>query len=78
MVRRARKDYETECEENGANVDPAMLTNLHFHDLRHEATSRMAEIFVPQELAKVTGHKTLQMIMRYYHPRAEDLARKLG
>jgi integrase len=78
LVRRARQGYEEECAKSGSKADPAMLVNLHFHDLRHEATSRLAEIFMPQELAKVTGHKTLQMIMRYYHPRAEDLARKLG
>jgi len=24
------------------------------------------------------GWRTLQMALRYYHPRAEDLARKLG
>lgn len=78
LVRRARQVYEDEIEKQGKEADPAMLVNLHFHDLRHEATSRLAEIFMPQELAKVTGHKTLQMIMRYYHPRAEDLARKLG
>jgi len=28
--------------------------------------------------AKVTGHKDLRMLMRYYHPRAADLAKKLG
>lgn len=57
----------------------AGITNLHFHDLRHEATSRLAEL-LPNliELAAVTGHKDLRMLKRYYHPRAEDLARKLG
>lgn len=57
----------------------AGLGDLHFHDLRHEATSRLAEK-VPNliELAAITGHKDLQMLKRYYHPRAEDLARKLG
>lgn len=78
VVRRAREEYESSCLKNGTNTDPDMLVNLHFHDLRHEATSRLADVFMPQELAKVTGHKTLQMIMRYYHPRAEDLAKKLA
>jgi integrase len=57
--------------------DP-MLTNLHFHDLRHEATSRLADKLQMHELMKVTGHKGTVMLARYYHPRAEDLARKLG
>lgn len=57
--------------------DP-LLVDLHFHDLRHEATSRLAEKLEMHELMKVTGHKSTAMLARYYHPRAEDLARKLG
>ena len=30
------------------------------------------------ELMKVTGHKGTRMLARYYHPRAENLAKKLG
>jgi len=29
-------------------------------------------------LARITGHKTLQMLIRYYHPRTEDLAAMPG
>ena len=54
------------------------LVDLHFHDLRHEATSRLAERLQMHELMKVTGHKSSSMLSRYYHPRAEDLASKLG
>lgn len=54
------------------------LLNLHFHDLRHEATSRLAEKLQMHELMKVTGHKSSSMLSRYYHPRAEDLANKLA
>jgi integrase len=54
------------------------LVDLHFHDLRHEATSRLAEKLSMQELMKVTGHKSSAMIARYFHPRASDLALKLG
>ncbi|OIQ76662.1 phage integrase family protein [mine drainage metagenome] len=59
------------------DADPAFV-NLRFHDLRHEATSRLAEKLSVHELAKVTGHRDLRMLMRYFHPRAEDLAKKLG
>lgn len=60
-------------------VERADLGNLHFHDLRHEATSRIAEkLENVLELSAVTGHKSLTMLKRYYHPRAKDLARKLG
>lgn len=55
-----------------------MLADLHFHDLRHEATSRLAEKLQMHELMKVVGHKSSTMIARYYHPRAADLAKRLG
>ncbi len=57
----------------------AGVPNFRFHDLRHTATSRMAHK-LPNviELASVTGHQTIQMLRRYYHPNAELLAQKLG
>jgi len=60
-------------------VQRAGIENLRLHDQRHEATSRLAEK-LPNliELAAVTGHKDLRMLKRYYHPRAADLAKKLG
>lgn len=60
------------------NTDDKTLLDLHFHDLRHEATSRLADKLQMHELMKVTGHKTSRMLARYYHPRAEDLAKKLA
>ena len=57
----------------------ANVEDFHFHDLRHMAITRMAEK-LPNlvELSAVSGHKSLAMLKRYYHPRAEDLAKKLG
>lgn len=76
---RALKDYERDCKKAGRKPAPGFLNDLRFHDLRHEATSRIAEkLSNILELASVTGHKDLQMLKRYYHPRAEDLAKKLG
>ncbi|CAB3796918.1 hypothetical protein LMG28614_04471 [Paraburkholderia ultramafica] len=76
-VARARKTYVEDCANKGVAADPDFLVDLCFHDLRHEATSRLAEKFPLHELAKVTGHRDTKMLMRYYHPRAEDLAKKL-
>ena len=56
----------------------AGIENLKFHDLRHEATSRICDRLPMHEAMRVTGHKTPSMLMRYYHPKAEDLARKLA
>jgi len=77
-VSRARNAYEAECREARVEPDKGLLRNLRFHDLRHEAASRLAEVYQLHELAKVTGHKDPRMLMRYYHPRAEDLAKKLA
>ncbi|MBU2804996.1 site-specific integrase [Acidithiobacillus ferridurans] len=57
----------------------AGIEGLRFHDLRHEATSRLFEKGLnPMQVAAITGHKTLQMLKRYTHLRAEDLAKLLG
>jgi len=77
-VGRARKLYVEECKTAGLRPDGRFLTDLRFHDLRHEATSRLASIFPMHELTKITGHKDPRMLMRYYHPRAEDLAKRLA
>jgi integrase len=77
-VSRARARYLDVCRERDISPDELFLVDLHFHDLRHEATSRLAEIFPMHELTKITGHKDPRMLMRYYHPKAEDLARRLA
>ena len=57
----------------------ALIDDLHFHDLRHEATSRLFEKGLNMmEVASITGHKNLQMLKRYTHLKAEELALKLG
>lgn len=76
-VDRARMAYVEECKAAQIKPDAGFLTNLRFHDLRHEAASRLASIFHMHELTKITGHKDPRMLMRYYHPRAEDLAKRL-
>ena len=57
----------------------AGIEGLRFHDLRHEATSRIVELgWEDSQTSAVTGHKTLQMLKNYTHLRALDLAKKLG
>lgn len=55
------------------------IENLHFHDLRHEAISRLAKK-VPNliELSKISGHQDLKMLSRYYHISARELVNKIG
>ncbi|MHB1301804.1 MAG: tyrosine-type recombinase/integrase [Burkholderiales bacterium] len=78
-VKKARKAYESECLAVGKKPLAGFLKDFRLHDTRHEATSRFFEKGLNQmEAAAVTGHKTLQMLKRYTHLKAEDLARKLG
>ncbi len=75
---RAKEAYEKECQEKRVKPDPSYLVDLTFHDLRHEATSRFFEKGLnPMQVAAITGHKTLQMLKRYTHLKAEDLAELL-
>jgi integrase len=60
-------------------VGRAGITDLHFHDLRHEAISRLLERGLNVlEAAAISGHKELRMLQRYTHLRATDLVAKLG
>lgn len=52
--------------------------DLRFHDARHEACTRLANKLDLHDLAKVTGHKDLRMLMRYYNPTATELAEKIN
>lgn len=50
------------------------IPDLHFHDLRHEATSRLFEAGLTIErVALVTGHKDWKMLRRYTNLRPESL-----
>ena len=78
-VTAGRRGYEAECRAASENPDPRMLAGLRFHDLRHEATSRLFEKGLnPMQVSAITGHKTLVMLQRYTHLRAEDLVGLLG
>jgi integrase len=64
--------WQAACQRTG-------IDDLHFHDLRHEAVSRLFERGLSMmEVASISGHKSLSMLQRYTHLRAEDLAAKLG
>ncbi len=58
----------------------AQIENLHFHDLRHEAISRLFENtdLDAMEIKTISGHKTLAMLTRYSHLRTHRLADRLA
>ncbi|ENO91603.1 integrase/recombinase [Thauera sp. 28] len=62
------KAFERACKR-------AKIEDLRFHDLRHEAASRLAPHMPMVTLAKIMGWKTVQMAMRYYNPTDEELVK---
>jgi integrase len=59
-------------------VSRAGIAGLRFHDLRHEAISRLFELGLDlMSVASISGHRELRMLSRYTHLRASDLARRL-
>lgn len=74
---RARRQYETLCKQHGRRPVQAYFVDLRLHDLRHEATTLLSDVYPAHGLAKVTGHRDTRMLMRYYNPRGRDLAQTL-
>ena len=56
----------------------ANVVDMRFHDLRHCAITNLSSKFLNVlELAAISGHKSLNMLKRYTHIKAEDLVKKL-
>ena len=55
------------------------IEDLHFHDLRHEAISRLFELGTldAMEVAAISGHRSMAMLKRYTHLKARKLVKKL-
>jgi hypothetical protein len=75
-----RKTWKRICEHVGLSGD----NDLHVHDLRHEAISRVAEIgsntpggFSLLDLQAFSGHRDVRMLLRYAHLCAQGLAKRL-
>jgi integrase len=62
-----------------ASLEDPEIESLRWHDLRHEAASRLFEKGLhPMEVASITGHRSMQMLKRYTHLKPESLLEKLG
>ncbi|MBU2738870.1 site-specific integrase [Acidithiobacillus concretivorus] len=67
-----RTSYKRACKRAG-------IKGLTFHDLRHEATSRLFEKGLAlMQVSAITGHKNMQMLKRYNHLKPEDLVKLLN
>jgi integrase len=55
----------------------AMIDDLHFHDSRHEAITRLAKKLNVLDLARMVGHKDIRQLQTYYNATAAEIANQL-
>lgn len=59
--------------------DRLLIEDLHFHDSRAEALTRLSRKVDVMTLAKISGHKDLRILqLAYYRETAEQIAARLG
>jgi len=59
-------------------LEDARIDDFRFHDLRHEATSQLFERgLTTMEVQKITGHKTLAMLLRYTQMNVDHVVKRL-
>jgi len=59
-------------------VKRAEIPDLHFHDTRHEAITRLARKLDVLDLARMVGTRELKILMVYYNATATEIAARLG
>lgn len=65
------------CGRRVSNRQALAKIDLHWHDLRHEALSRLADDGVPHELQLLAGHANISTTQRYMNARANSLAESM-
>jgi hypothetical protein len=71
---RLKKHAKDQWNEVGINP----FDDLRFHDLRHEALSRLSDAGLNViELSHISGHRTLGMLRRYTHPSHQAILNRL-
>lgn len=81
-----QKDGGNVFAVSGASLDAlfrkartrAGLVDVHFHDSRSEALTRLADRLDVLELARMVGHRDPRSLMVYYRKSAAEIAEKLG
>ena len=56
----------------------AQIENLHWHDTRHEAITRLAQKLEVLDLARMVGVRDLRILMIYFNATAAEIAKRLG
>jgi integrase len=71
--------FRRACSRAKKQHEDRLAADLRFHDLRHEAVSRLFERGLnPIEVASISGHRSMQMLARYTHIPTASLIAKLG
>lgn len=60
------------------SVKKCKIENLRFHDSRHEACTRLAQLIPLLDLAKMIGHRDIKSLMIYYDATPTEIANRLG
>ncbi len=55
----------------------ALITDLHYHDSRAEAITRLAKKVDILTLARISGHRDLRQLQVYYRESVEDIAKRI-
>jgi integrase len=62
-----KKSFNSACKE-------AEIEDLHFHDLRHTAITRLINLGIaPMEIMKISGHTQMNTFTRYINPEASSI-----
>jgi integrase len=78
VLRNHFERVRADCKSNWNTAGINPFDGLRFHDLRHEALSRLSDAGLNViELSYISGHKTLGMLKRYTHPSHQAIFMKL-
>jgi integrase len=55
----------------------ALIDDLHYHDTRAEAITRLAKKVDILTLARISGHRDMRMLQIYYRESVEDIAKRI-
>lgn len=84
-MRKLNADKPTVFEVDAASLDTLFrkarrrchINDLHFHDSRHEAITRLAKKLDVLDLARMVGIRDLKILNVYYNETAHDMAARL-
>jgi integrase len=65
---------DASAEATFRRLRPLAWRHVNFHDTRHEAIFRLSKKIPVLDLARLTGHSDLKMLLRYYNPSASEIA----